>query len=37
RFNCRMDKLPVINRIVERCEAMESFRLAAPENQPDAE
>ncbi|MDO9599918.1 MAG: maleylacetoacetate isomerase [Azoarcus sp.] len=37
RLNCRIDKLAVINRIVERCEAMESFRLAAPENQPDAE
>jgi len=37
RFNCRMDALPVISRIAERCEDLEAFRLAAPANQPDAE
>lgn len=37
RFNCRTEQLPLISAIVERCEAMEAFRLAAPANQPDAE
>ncbi|MFN4064234.1 maleylacetoacetate isomerase [Azoarcus communis] len=37
RFNCRMEAFPTINRIVDRCEAMEPFRLAAPSNQADAE
>lgn len=37
RFDCRMDHLPTVNRIVEACEALDAFRAAAPENQPDAE
>lgn len=37
RFNCDTGRLPVISRIVERCEGIEAFRLAAPGNQPDAE
>lgn len=37
RLGCRMDQLPVISRIVERCETLDAFRRAAPENQPDAE
>lgn len=37
RLNCRLDALPTVMRIVEACEALEAFRLAAPANQPDAE
>lgn len=37
RFDCDLTALPTVLRIVERCEALEAFRLAAPEFQPDAE
>lgn len=37
RVNCRLDDMPTLLRIVERCEGLEAFRLAAPVNQPDAE
>lgn len=37
RFDCDLGELPGIVRVVEHCEALEAFRLAAPENQPDAE
>jgi maleylacetoacetate isomerase/maleylpyruvate isomerase len=37
RFNCDLEPFPTIRRIAERCEAVEAFRLAAPQNQPDAE
>ncbi len=37
RFDCDLSSMPTVMRIVERCEALEAFRLAAPEAQPDAE
>lgn len=37
RFDCDLSALPTVTRIAERCEALEAFRLAAPEHQPDAE
>ncbi|ANQ86838.1 maleylpyruvate isomerase [Azoarcus olearius] len=37
RFNCRLEHMPTVLRIAERCEAVEAFRRAAPANQPDAE
>ena len=37
RFKCPVDHLDRVLRVVEACEALEAFRLAAPENQPDAE
>ena len=37
RFHCSMDGLPTIRRIVQHCNALDAFREAAPENQPDAE
>ncbi len=37
RFNCDVAGLTTIARIVERCEAMDAFRLAGPEAQADAE
>lgn len=37
RFGCKLDGIPTVLRIAERCEALEAFRLAAPANQPDAE
>ena len=37
RFDCGMDAFPTVLRIAARCEALESFRKAAPANQPDAE
>ena len=37
RFDCRMDHLPNVTRIVAACEALDAFRAAAPENQSDAE
>jgi len=36
RFGCRTDHLPTLLRIAAECEALEAFRQAAPENQPDA-
>ncbi|MFA7665230.1 MAG: maleylacetoacetate isomerase [Burkholderiaceae bacterium] len=37
RYDCPLDDKPTILRIMAACEALEAFRLAAPENQPDAE
>lgn len=37
RFACDLSAMPTVVRIAERCEALEAFRRAAPENQPDAE
>lgn len=37
RFDCDLTALPTVLRIVERCEALEAFRLAAPDAQADAE
>jgi maleylacetoacetate isomerase/maleylpyruvate isomerase len=37
RFDCPLDTLPTIRRIVERCEELPAFVRAAPANQSDAE
>lgn len=37
RFNCPLDALPTIRRIVEACEQLPAFQKAAPASQPDAE
>ena len=37
RFNCNLSGMPTIERIVDRCAAMNAFRIAAPEAQPDAD
>ena len=37
RFNCPLDDYPTIRRIVTRCETIDAFIQAAPENQSDAE
>lgn len=37
RFNCNTAHIPTVMRIVDACEALEAFRRAAPDNQPDAE
>ena len=37
RFNCPLDAMPIIRRIVDACEQLPAFRKAAPANQPDAE
>ncbi len=37
RFDCPLDALPTIRRIVDACEALPAFRNAAPAMQPDAE
>ncbi len=37
RFDCPLDEMPTIRRIVAAWEGLEAFRRAAPENQPDAE
>ncbi|HRD32925.1 MAG TPA: maleylacetoacetate isomerase [Rhodocyclaceae bacterium] len=37
RFGVDLSAMPTLVRIVERCEAIEAFRLAAPELQADAE
>ncbi len=37
RFQCDLSAMPRIARVVAHCETLEAFRLAAPENQPDAE
>jgi maleylacetoacetate isomerase/maleylpyruvate isomerase len=37
RFKCDIAQLSRVLRVTEACEALEAFRLAAPENQPDAE
>lgn len=37
RFNCPLDDLPTIRRIVDACEQLTAFRKAAPAAQSDAE
>jgi maleylacetoacetate isomerase/maleylpyruvate isomerase len=37
RFDCPLDAMPTIRRIVAACEALPAFRNAAPALQPDAE
>ena len=37
RFNCPLDGLPTIQRIVTACESMEAFQNASPARQGDAE
>jgi maleylacetoacetate isomerase/maleylpyruvate isomerase len=37
RFNCPLDDMPTIRRVVEACEQLPAFRSAAPAAQPDAE
>jgi maleylacetoacetate isomerase/maleylpyruvate isomerase len=37
RFNCPLDAMPTVRRIVEACEALHAFKRAAPAAQPDAE
>lgn len=37
RFNCDLQPYPRILDIVARCESLDAFRKAAPEQQPDAE
>jgi maleylacetoacetate isomerase len=37
RFDCPLDEMPTIRRIVARCEELPAFAAAAPHNQPDAE
>jgi maleylacetoacetate isomerase len=37
RFNCPLDELPTIRRIVAACEQLPAFQNAAPARQPDAE
>lgn len=37
RFNCPLDGLPTIQRIVAACESMETFQNASPARQGDAE
>lgn len=37
RFDCPMERLPTIGRIVAACESMYAFQNASPEKQADAE
>jgi maleylacetoacetate isomerase/maleylpyruvate isomerase len=37
RFNCPLDALPTIRRIVDACEQLPAFQNAAPASQSDAE
>ncbi len=37
RFKCDLSVLPKITAITQRCEALDAFTRAAPENQPDYE
>ncbi len=37
RYGCDLAPFPLITEICERCEALAEFRVASPENQPDAE
>jgi maleylacetoacetate isomerase len=37
RFKVDLEPFPIIRRIDEACRALEPFRQAAPENQPDAQ
>jgi maleylacetoacetate isomerase len=36
RFGIDMSEFPLISKIAGNCRQLEPFRLAAPENQPDA-
>lgn len=36
RYGLDLGAFPTLNAIIERCEAVDAFRRAAPENQPDA-
>lgn len=36
RFDCSVSHLERVHHVVEACEALEAFRRAAPESQPDA-
>ena len=37
RFNCRLDHVPTVMRIVEACEGLPAFQAASPGAQADAE
>jgi maleylacetoacetate isomerase len=37
RFNCPLDAYPRLLAMAARCESLDAFRLAAPEQQPDAQ
>ena len=37
RFNCPLDAMPHIQRIVSACEELDAFQRASPAQQPDAE
>ncbi|NMG29402.1 maleylacetoacetate isomerase [Aromatoleum evansii] len=37
RFGAKLDAMPTVLRIVDACEMLDAFRLAAPGVQPDAE
>ncbi|TRZ54700.1 MAG: maleylacetoacetate isomerase [Rhodocyclaceae bacterium] len=37
RFNCSLEAMPTIRRIVGRCESLDAFQRAAPDNQADRE
>lgn len=37
RFACRLDHVPTVMRIFDRCMTLEAFQRAAPAAQPDAE
>lgn len=37
RFKCPLAAFPTVRRVFDTCMALEPFRAAAPENQPDAE
>jgi maleylacetoacetate isomerase/maleylpyruvate isomerase len=37
RFDCDLTAMPTVRRIAEACEALDAFRRAAPDSQPDAE
>jgi maleylacetoacetate isomerase len=36
RFKCELSPYPLIRRITERCRALDAFKAAQPELQPDA-
>lgn len=37
RFGVEMANFPLISKVTENCRQLEAFKLAAPENQPDAQ
>jgi len=37
RFDCDMQAYPLIRQVVDNCEALDAFKQAHPDNQPDAE